>query len=71
MTNTNNTNERKQTSKPDLIAYHVRERDGQKGFWTRIGAAWPHRDGKGFNIQLDVVPLDGAVTLRSFDDKRD
>ncbi|WP_020472321.1 hypothetical protein [Zavarzinella formosa] len=48
---------------PTHIAYQVR--DGKdKGFWTRIGAAWQHKDGKGFNIQLDVVPLDGRVQLR-------
>jgi len=52
------------TSKaPSHIAYHVR--DGKdKGFWTRIGVAWQHKDGKGFNIQLDVAPLDGRIQVR-------
>jgi len=49
---------------PSHIAYRVRSREGQKGYWTRIGAAWAHQDGNGFNIQLEVVPLDGRVTLR-------
>lgn len=49
---------------PTHIAYQVRDRDGKKGFWTRIGSAWPHSDGKGFSLQLDVVPLDGRITLR-------
>ncbi len=49
---------------PTHIAYQVRDRDGKKGFWTRIGSAWPHADGKGFNIQIEVVPLDGRITLR-------
>jgi hypothetical protein len=56
---------------PALIAYHVREREVRehedskgKGFWTRIGAAWPHKDGKGFNLQIDIVPLDGRIVLR-------
>lgn len=49
---------------PSHTAYHVRDREGGKGFWTRIGTAWPHRDGKGFNIQIDAIPLDGRVTLR-------
>lgn len=31
-----------------------------KGFWTEIGAAWPHSDGKGFNLKLDYLPLNGA-----------
>lgn len=48
---------------PTYVAFHVRE--GQNGgFWTRIGAAWEHNDGKGLNIQVDAVPLDGRITLR-------
>src|SRR3954468_17000937 len=38
---------------PSHVAYIVRDREGGKGFFSRIGAAWPHKDGKGFNIQLD------------------
>lgn len=50
---------------PALIAFHVREgKKGSKGFWTRIGAAWPHQNGDGFNIQLDCVPVDGRIVLR-------
>lgn len=56
---------------PTHVAYQVRDREGQKGIWTRIGAAWPHADGNGFNIQLDCVPLDGRVTLRVVTDKKD
>ncbi len=53
------------TSKaPTHSVYHVRDRNGQKGFWTRIGAAWAHTDGKGFNVQVDCVPLDGRITIR-------
>lgn len=58
-------NNREATSKaPTHIAYQVRDREGKKGFWTRIGTAWAHGDGKGFNVQLEVVPLDGRITLR-------
>lgn len=56
---------------PSHTAYQVREGKGDKGFWTRIGSAWPHGDGKGFNIQLDAVPLDGRITLRDASDKKD
>jgi hypothetical protein len=48
---------------PTHIAYQVRE-GNPKSFWTRIGAAWAHADGKGFNIQLDSIPLDGKISLR-------
>jgi hypothetical protein len=50
--------------KPSLIAYHVRESKDGSAFWTRIGAAWSHTDGAGFNIQVDFVPLDGRIALR-------
>jgi hypothetical protein len=50
---------------PSHTAYQVRDRgEGKKSFWTRIGSAWQHADGKGFNVQLDCVPLDGRVSLR-------
>ena len=49
---------------PSHAAYVTRGRNGQKANWTRVGAAWPHADGKGFNLQLDAVPLDGRVALR-------
>lgn len=49
---------------PAYIAHHVRDGKGDKGFWTRIGAGWMSKDGKGINLQLDVIPLDGKVILR-------
>lgn len=55
---------------PTHVAYHVTER-GEKSFWTRIGAAWQHADGNGFNIQLELTPLDGRVTLRIATEKKE
>jgi hypothetical protein len=53
------------SSKPAYIAYTVRNRDEQsEGFWTRIGVAFPHADGKGFNLLIEAFPLDGKITLR-------
>jgi hypothetical protein len=49
---------------PNHFAYNVRNREGGDNYWIRIGSAWAHADGKGFNIQLETVPLDGQVTLR-------
>jgi hypothetical protein len=59
------------TKSPSHIAYQVRDREGQRGYWTRIGSVWPHADGKGFNIQLEVVPLDGRITLRVASEKKE
>ena len=35
-------------------------KNGDKSFWTEIGAAWAHQDGKGFSVKLDYLPLNGA-----------
>ena len=32
----------------------------KEAIWTTIGAAWAHQDGKGFNVKLDYLPLNGA-----------
>jgi len=56
---------------PTHIAYQVREREGQDSIWTRIGAAWQHKDGKGFNIAIEAAPLDGRITLRVRTEKKE
>lgn len=59
------TNSTTTSKKPSHIAYHVREGQNDKNFWTRIGVAWQHAsDGKGFNIELATLPLDGRIVLR-------
>ncbi len=49
-------------------AYQVRG-NGDQSYWTRIGAAWEHKDGKGFTLQLDCIPLDGRISLRVVSEK--
>lgn len=62
--NRNYNRKNSETQFPSLIAYHVAER-GEKNFWTRIGAAWDHEDGKGLTLQLDLVPVNGTrIVLR-------
>ena len=56
---------------PTHITYTVRDREGKKGFWTRIGSVWPHADGAGFTVQLDAIPLDGRITLRVASEKKE
>lgn len=51
-------------SAPTHIAYQVRDNQ-QKGYWTRIGAAWAHKDGKGFCLQLECTPMNGRISLRA------
>jgi hypothetical protein len=31
-----------------------------KSHWDEIGGARAHKDGKGFNVKLDYLPLNGA-----------
>ena len=66
------TNEATTSKTPSHLVYHVRDNNnGGKGFWTRIGAAWAHQDGNGFNVQLECVPLDGRIVLRIPSDKKE
>ena len=56
------------TNSPAFILYRV-EGNGQNASWTKIGAAWPNRDGKGFNILCDAVPLQGRIVMRAYTPK--
>jgi hypothetical protein len=59
-------------NKPTHYLYNVIDQDNhsddeKRGIWTRIGAAWPHGDAKGFSIRLDipmVVSCDTRLVLR-------
>lgn len=59
----------KQSRSPSHIAYHVREGDDQKSYFNRIGSVWPNKDGEGYNIQLDCVPVDGRITIRTVQER--
>ncbi len=52
------------TNKPTYLVYAVKNRGrNQKAIWTRIGAAWPHKGGNGFSIELEALPVDGRLVL--------
>jgi hypothetical protein len=48
---------------PAFQAWHVINK-GDNSFWTKVGGAWPHRDGKGFSLILSVIPMNGQIVLR-------
>lgn len=50
-------------SKPTHTLYAVEGKD-DKSRWTAIGAAWAHRDGQGFSLKLDMIPLSGRIQMR-------
>jgi hypothetical protein len=53
---------------PTHRLYTVRG-NGQSARWTPIGAAWPNKDGKGFTVACDMVPLQGRMVLRLIEPK--
>ena len=57
--------------KPKYYAYQVQNNgDGEKGYWTKIGGAWPHKDGKGLDVRLAALPVDAKLVLRVAEDKK-
>ncbi len=61
MSNDSNTKAR-----PTHRIYSVTKNGDSKANWQEIGAAWPHKDGKGFNLKFTARPLDGAeIVLRT------
>ena len=62
-----NQNQQKSGNQPSHLVYYVEERgDNEQDIWTRIGAMWPHKDSKGFNLQLQFLPVNssGKLTIR-------
>lgn len=58
--------------KPYLLGYTVRSpEDGGKAYWSKVAIAWAHKDGQGYNVQMDAVPVDGKLVLRTVSDDQD
>ena len=56
-----------QTRKPQAPThelFHVRG-EGDKAYWTKIGAAWKHSKGDGMNVQMELMPVGtGRIVIR-------
>ena len=50
---------------PALIAYAVSDQGRGRKFWTRLGGAWRQKNGEGFTIFVNVLPIDfdGRIVL--------
>ena len=67
------------SGKPSHKVFVVEDKDVAEGadpdaFWTRVGSAWPHKDGKGLNLVLSALPINGRLVLREYtpeDEKKD
>ena len=58
-------NEQNAKALPTHRVYSVARNGDKKAIWQEIGAAWPHKDGKGFNLTFAARPLEGAqIVLR-------
>lgn len=58
MSNTVNTKAR-----PTHRLYSVTKPEGEKATWNEIAAAWPHKDGKGFNLKFSAPVTEGAILV--------
>jgi len=58
--------------KPYLLGYTVKTAgNGEKAYWSKVAVAWAHKDGQGYNVQLDALPVDGKLVLRTVPDDHD
>jgi len=59
-------------SSTKLRAYTIVERaGGAPPLWVRLGNALPHKDGKGFTMNLPAVPVSGMIVVRQYEDGPD
>ncbi len=48
-----------------FVAKTFTGKDGEeKTHWIAIGSAWPTKDGKGFDVRLDALPIDGRIVIK-------
>jgi hypothetical protein len=70
MTKKQQAKQQPQGRKPSHRLYRV-VGDGDQATWTPIGAAWPNKDGMGFSISADAIPLQGRLMLRAIVERAD
>lgn len=59
--------QQQQPMKPSFSVFTVEGRgEGNDPFWLKIGAAFEHKDGKGYNLTLQALPTDGRLVLREY-----
>ena len=56
------------SSKPTHRVYLVTG-TGKSAFWTPIGAAWPNRDGAGYSITCDAIPIQSRIVMRKISER--
>ena len=65
---TQQTQENRKTTPPSHIVWFAPDRENAP--WTRLGAMWPTKDGKGFRQSLDMVPIGkGNIVVLPYEPK--
>ena len=41
----------------------AQDKDRKAKSWSKVGVAFPHKEGTGFNIQLRSLPVDGRLVV--------
>jgi hypothetical protein len=60
------------SNRPTHRVYAVIKKEGrEKGTWLEIGAAWAHRDGKGYGVTLNFIARspDAELVIRAIEPK--
>ncbi len=57
-------------ARPTHRIYSVTKNGDEKARWTELGAAWPHKDGKGFQLRFNASPFgECEVVIRKIEPK--
>jgi hypothetical protein len=60
-----------QNTRPSHRIYSVSKQGDEKTRWTELGAAWPHKDGKGFQLKFNACPVgECEIVLRAATTKK-
>jgi hypothetical protein len=52
-----------------IVEKYEDETGAEKSSWTRVGVAFPHRDGNGLNVELKAIPVSGKLVIRRHEAK--
>jgi hypothetical protein len=53
-----------------VVDNYTDKNDGSESAnWIRVGVAFPHKDRKGFNIELKAMPTSGKLVIREHEPK--
>ena len=58
-------NQQTTTRRFDVYVVEDYTKEGEeRANWIRVGIAFENKDGKGFNLQLSTLPINGKLVMR-------